>query len=52
MLPYVNRIAGIFLIIAGLYVAYYGWYEVRVLRGDFLDPDASAPLVDTVEGLA
>ena len=50
VLPYVNRIAGIFLIIAGLYVAYYGWYEVRVLRGDFLDPDASAPLVDTVEG--
>jgi hypothetical protein len=50
VLPYVNRIAGIFLVIAGLYVAYYGWYEVRVLRGDFLDPDASAPLVDTVEG--
>ena len=50
VLPYVNRIAGIFLIVAGLYVAYYGWYEVRVLRGDFLDPDASAPLVDTVEG--
>ena len=50
VLPYVNRIAGIFLLIAGLYVAYYGWYEVRVLRGDFLDPDASAPLVDTVEG--
>ena len=50
VLPYVNRIAGIFLIVAGLYVAYYGWYEVRVLRGDFIDPDATAPLVDTVEG--
>ena len=50
VLPYVNRVAGMFLIVAGLYVAYYGWYEVRVLRGDFIDPDASAPIVDTVEG--
>ncbi len=50
VLPYFNRIAGALLVIAGLYVAYYGWYEVRIRRGDFLDPDASAPLIDTVEG--
>ena len=33
-LPYVNRAAGVLLVVAGLYVAWYGWYEVRVLRGD------------------
>lgn len=33
-LPYVNRVAGVLLIVAGAYVGWYGWYEVRVLRGD------------------
>ena len=31
---YVNRIAGGLLTLAGAYVAYYGWYELRVLDGD------------------
>jgi cytochrome c biogenesis protein CcdA len=31
--PVVNRIAGGLMVLAGLYVAWYGWYEVRVLRG-------------------
>jgi cytochrome c-type biogenesis protein len=35
--PVVNRIAGGLMVVAGLYVAWYGWYEVRVLRGG--DPD-------------
>ena len=33
MVPYVNRIAGGLLVVAGLYVAYYGWYERQVLSG-------------------
>ncbi|TMR11136.1 cytochrome c biogenesis protein CcdA [Nonomuraea turkmeniaca] len=33
MLPYVSRISGGLLVLAGLYVAYYGWYEVRVFAG-------------------
>ena len=33
MLRYVNRISGAILIPAGLYVAYYGWYEVRLYTG-------------------
>lgn len=37
-LPTINRFAGGFIVLAGLYVAYYGWYEVRVLRGDTDDP--------------
>jgi cytochrome c biogenesis protein CcdA len=28
-LPYVQRISGGLLVLAGLYVAYYGWYEAR-----------------------
>jgi cytochrome c biogenesis protein CcdA len=34
LLPYVNRIAGGLLVLSGAYVAYYGWWEIRVLRGD------------------
>ena len=37
-LPRINRIAGAIVILAGMYVAYYGWYEVRVFRGDTKDP--------------
>lgn len=29
-LPYVNRVAGVLLILAGAYMAYYGWYEIQV----------------------
>jgi cytochrome c biogenesis protein CcdA len=30
MLPYINRISGAFVALVGLYVCYYGLYEVRV----------------------
>ncbi|HEX4817164.1 MAG TPA: cytochrome c biogenesis CcdA family protein [Nonomuraea sp.] len=33
VLPYVSRAGGALLVLAGLYVAYYGWYEVRVRSG-------------------
>jgi len=29
VLPYVNRIAGALLVVAGAYVAWYGWIEIR-----------------------
>jgi cytochrome c-type biogenesis protein len=38
LLPKINRIAGVLLIVAGAYVAYYGWFEIRVLRGNTDDP--------------
>jgi cytochrome c biogenesis protein CcdA len=38
LLPVMNTIAGGLLIIAGAYVAYYGWYEIRVLAGADGDP--------------
>jgi cytochrome c-type biogenesis protein len=34
VLPYINRVSGALLVLAGLYVAYYGWYELRVFSGD------------------
>ena len=33
ILPYVNRIGGAVLILVGLYVGYYGYYEVRLFTG-------------------
>jgi cytochrome c biogenesis protein CcdA len=33
LLPHVNRLAGVLLVLAGGYVAYYGWYETQLLSG-------------------
>ncbi len=33
VLPYVNRLSGAILVPVGLYVAYYGWYELRLFGG-------------------
>jgi cytochrome c-type biogenesis protein len=46
LLPVMNRIAGGLLVVAGAYVAYYGWYEIRVLGGATDDP-----IVDRAIGL-
>lgn len=32
-LPYVTRASGLLLVVAGTYVAYYGWYEMRLRAG-------------------
>jgi cytochrome c biogenesis protein CcdA len=37
LLPRINRAAGALIVIAGLYVAYYGGYEIRVQRGGGTD---------------
>ena len=44
-LPYLQRISGGLLVLAGAYVAYYGWYELHRL-GD------ADPVVDRVTGLS
>ncbi|MGE0139357.1 MAG: cytochrome c biogenesis CcdA family protein [Ilumatobacteraceae bacterium] len=36
--PKMHRVAGGFLVTAGTYVAYYGWYEIRVRGGATRDP--------------
>lgn len=33
VLPFVSRISGAILVPVGLYVAYYGWYELRLFDG-------------------
>lgn len=33
-LPVINRVSGLLLVLAGAYVAYYGWYELQVRSGD------------------
>jgi hypothetical protein len=33
VLPHVQRIAGSLLAVAGAYVAYYGWYDIRTEQG-------------------
>ncbi len=51
VLPYVTRIGGVLLVLVGLYVAYYGVYELRLFLGG---GDAADPIVDaaaTVQGV-
>ncbi|TDD35649.1 cytochrome c biogenesis protein CcdA [Actinomadura sp. KC06] len=43
ILPYVSRVSGALLLLAGAYVAYYGWYETRVNAG----AEADSPVVRT-----
>jgi cytochrome c biogenesis protein CcdA len=40
IMPYVNRISGVLLVVVGLYVSYYGLYEVRLFtaKGSPQDP--------------
>lgn len=44
---YVGRVSGALLVLAGAYVAYYGWYELSVLDGNL---DAGGP-ADRVNAL-
>lgn len=48
-LPYVNRIAGALLIVAGLYMVYFGWYELRVRDGSG-DPGGPASAMFDLNG--
>ncbi|MGH3675208.1 MAG: cytochrome c biogenesis CcdA family protein [Mycobacterium sp.] len=44
ILPFINRIGGALLVVVGLYVGYYGFYEVRLFtaNGDPNDPVIAA----------
>ncbi len=48
LLPIMNKLAGGLLVIAGLYVAYYGLYEVRLFNGRESGED---PVVDAAVGV-
>jgi hypothetical protein len=45
-LPHVTRASGALLIVAGAYLAHYGWYERRVRAGQ----DRGSAVVDVVTG--
>lgn len=47
VLPYVNKISGGMLVLAGIYLVIYGWWEVQVLRGS---ADSNA-LIDLSEDM-
>jgi cytochrome c biogenesis protein CcdA len=50
LLPYVSRASGALLVIAGVYVAYYGWYEWRVNAGAAAD-DPIVSFATDVQGI-
>jgi cytochrome c-type biogenesis protein len=45
--PYVARASGALLVLAGAYVAWYGWFELRVLAGSA----TGDPVVDAATGV-
>ncbi|BAX91851.1 cytochrome c biogenesis CcdA family protein [Mycobacterium shigaense] len=50
VLPLVNRIGGLLLIVVGLYVGYYGLYELRLLYADADPQDAVISAAGRLQG--
>ena len=50
VLPYVNRISGVLLIVVGLYVGYYGLYEVRLFHANANPADPVIAAAGRVQG--
>lgn len=50
ILPFVNRISGALLVLVGLYVAYYGSYEVRLFGGNGNPQDAVITAAGRLQG--
>ncbi len=48
ILPIINRLSGVLVILVGLYVGYYGSYELRLFLGD---GNPSDPVIDTAAGI-
>jgi len=47
ILPWINRISGTMLVLSGAYLAFYGWWEIQVLRGNL----SSNSVVDFFENI-
>jgi cytochrome c biogenesis protein CcdA len=50
IVPYVNRISGVLLVAVGLYVGYYGLYEIRLFTGSGGPEDAVIRAAGRVQG--
>ncbi len=48
-LPYVNKVSGAMLTLAGVYLVIYGWWEVQVLRGN-VDTNKVISLSEDLQG--
>jgi len=48
-LPYVTRIGGALLVVTGAYVAYYGYYELRLFHADGSPADPVVEAAGTVQ---
>lgn len=51
ILPYLNRIGGVLLIVVGMYVGYYGLYEVRLLGAGGNPQDSVITAAGRVQGM-
>jgi cytochrome c biogenesis protein CcdA len=52
ILPFVNRIGGVLVVLVGLYVGYYGVYELRLFSAARMDPrDAVITAAARVQGV-
>jgi cytochrome c-type biogenesis protein len=47
-----TRLTGVLLVVTGAYVAYYGWYEIRVLRGGSTDDPVITATANVQQWLA
>ncbi|AEF34650.1 cytochrome c biogenesis CcdA family protein [Mycolicibacter sinensis] len=45
VLPYVGRIAGVIVLVTGLYVTYYGYYEIRLYFSGGSSAEADDPVI-------
>lgn len=45
VLPYVGRIAGVIVLVTGLYVTYYGYYEIRLYFAGGSGAEADDPVI-------
>lgn len=45
--PVIERLSGVLLVVAGAYVAWYAWFEIRVQSGRF----SGDPVIDAVGGV-
>jgi cytochrome c biogenesis protein CcdA len=50
IVPYVNRISGVLLVIVGLYVGYYGLYEIRLFTANGNPEDPVIAAAGRVQG--
>lgn len=50
IVPYVNRISGAVLVVVGIYVGYYGLYEIRLFTGDGNPVDPVIAAAGRVQG--